>query len=112
MAQLTRDFKETVKELVKQDPEFKEALFNEAISLFLEDDIEAGKAVLRDYIDATIGFEELGSELGRSSKSLIGMLSARGNPRAYTLFPVLRGLQETTGVHLAIGGEKKRARMP
>ena len=34
----------------------------------LEGDLEAGKAILRDYINATIGFEELGRATGTPPK--------------------------------------------
>ena len=100
---LTRDFKETIKARADRDPAFREALLIEAVELLLEGDVDTGKAVLRNYINATVGFEELAEEVGKSSKSLMRMFSAKGNPRADSLFSVISHLQKSTGVHLAIG---------
>jgi hypothetical protein len=40
----------------------------------LANDIDTGKAVLRDSINVTIGFEHLSRVFGQSSKSLMRML--------------------------------------
>jgi DNA-binding phage protein len=69
----------------------------------LAGDTEKGKILLRDYINATIGFEKLGSIVEKSPKSLMRMFSAKGNPRADNLFSVIKHLQKMTGVHLAVG---------
>lgn len=100
---LTREFKETIKARAERDPAFLEALLIEAIELFLDGDVETGKAVLRNCINATIGFEELAEEIGTPSKSLMRMLSVKGNPRANNLFAVIGHLQKATGVHIAVG---------
>jgi hypothetical protein len=39
----------------------------------------AGKAILRDTIKATVGFEKLGEATGAPAKSLMRMLGAGGN---------------------------------
>ncbi len=77
---LTRDFKETVQARVERDPAFREALLKEGVQCLLSGDVETGKAVLRDYINATIGFEELGGLTHKSPKSLMRMLSSKDNP--------------------------------
>ena len=100
---LTRKFKETVKARAQRDPEFRKAMLVEAVDLLLEGDVETGKALLRNYVNATIGFEELAKEVNFPSKSLMRMLSAKGNPRADNLFSVISHLQKATGVHLAVG---------
>ncbi len=69
---LTRSFKDTVKAHAERDPAFRDALLTEAVDQFLAGDLDTGKAVLRDYINATIGFERLAAETGSSSKSLMG----------------------------------------
>src|SRR5580693_10704855 len=70
---LTRDFRETVQARAGRDPAFREALFEEAVQTLLAGDIDAGRAAMRDYINATIGFEKLGAALGRPQKSLMRM---------------------------------------
>ena len=56
---LTRDFKETVRERLKRDPAFREALLTEAVDCLLSNDVETGKSLLCDYVNATIGIGEL-----------------------------------------------------
>ena len=99
---LTRSFKETVKARAERDPVFRDALLTEAVDQFLAGDLNTGKAVLRDYINATIGFERLAQETGSWSKSLMRMLSPSGNPTASNLFAVLQSIQRAAGVHLAV----------
>ena len=100
---LTRDFKNTIKARAERDPAFREALFIEAVELLLNGDVDTGKAVLRNFINATVGFEGLAEEVGKPSKSLMRMFSTRGNPRADSLFSVISHLQKSTGVNLAVG---------
>jgi DNA-binding phage protein len=97
---LTRSFKETVQARAHRDPAFREALLAEGVDALLAGDVDAGKAVLRDYINATIGFDELASATGTPSKSLMRMFSPSGNPNARNLFGVLGELQRHAGVLL------------
>jgi DNA-binding phage protein len=99
---LTRDFKELVQRHVAEDPAFGEALLREGIDTMLAGDIETGKAILRDYIKATVGFEKLGEETGNQPKSLIRMFGPRGNPQARSLFSVLGCLQKRAGLQLHV----------
>jgi DNA-binding phage protein len=99
---LTRDFKETVRDRAQADPAFRAALLSEAIDLLLSGDVETGRALLRDYINATIGFVELGRKSGMPPKSLMRMFGPSGNPRADNLFAVIRLLQDETGVQIAV----------
>ncbi|MBX9467582.1 transcriptional regulator [Rhizobium sp. WL3] len=99
---LTRDFKETVRDRAQADPAFRAALLSEAVELLLSGDVETGRALLRDYINATIGFIELGQKSGLQPKSLMRMFGPSGNPRADNLFAVIRLLQDETGVQIAV----------
>lgn len=100
---ITREFKETVKARADRDLAFRAALLSEAVELLLSGDVDTGKAVLRDYIKATVGFEGLADEVGTPSKSLMRMLSEKGNPTAEKLFAIISKLQKSTGVQLAVG---------
>jgi DNA-binding phage protein len=99
---LTKSFKELVQRHVAADPAFGEALLREAVDTMLAGDVETGKAVLRDYIKATIGFEKLGEATGTQPKSLIRMFGPRGNPQARNLFSVLGYLQRQAGLELHV----------
>ena len=54
---LTRDFRETVQARAQRDAGFRKALLREALDCMLAGDVDAGKIVLRDYINATVGFD-------------------------------------------------------
>jgi DNA-binding phage protein len=95
---LTRSFKDTVKARADRDPAFREALLTEGLNSLLEGDLDTGKVILRDYINATLGFAALAEATGTPAKSLMRMFSARGNPSASNLLTVIGHLQRTSGV--------------
>jgi DNA-binding phage protein len=99
---LTRDFKETIHARVQRDPGFRQALLREGIENFLAGDVETGKIILRDFINATVGFRKLGDATHRSAKSLMRMLGPRGNPQARNLFDIVKYLQEAEGVRFEV----------
>ncbi len=99
---LTRDFKETVQARARRDPAFREGLLKEGVECLLSGDIDTGKVLLRDYVNATIGFEELGSLTNKSPKSLMRMLGPAGNPHARNLFEVISEMQRHEGVQLEV----------
>ena len=99
---LTKDFKETVKARAERDATFRAALLTEAAEQLLAGDLDTGKAILRDYINATVGFDKLAKETGTPAKSLMRMLGPKGNPRASNLLGILGSLQRITRVHLAV----------
>jgi hypothetical protein len=99
---LTRNFKDTVITRIGQDTEFRDALLREGIECLLSGDVDTGKAVLRDYINATIGFERLGEVTNTPPKSLMRMFSRKGNPQARNLFAVISQLQTQSGIHFEV----------
>jgi DNA-binding phage protein len=99
---LTRDFKETIRARVKRDPGFRKALLQEGIENFLSGDVETGKMILRDFINATVGFTKLGDDTHRSAKSLMRMLGPSGNPQARNLFEIVAYLQHAEGVRFEV----------
>jgi len=99
---LTRDFKETIRARVKRDPGFRKALLREGIENFLSGDVQTGKIILRDFINAAVGFTKLSEVTHRSAKSLMRMLGPRGNPQAGNLFEIVAYLQQAEGVRLLV----------
>ena len=63
---LTRDFKETVLARAQADPEFIKALLDEAVTLFLNGEADTAKLMLRDLVNATLGFEGLAQLVDKS----------------------------------------------
>ena len=101
---ITRDFKDTVKERVKQEPEFAKALLDEAATLFLNGEPETARLILRDLVNSTTGFEQLASETSLPSKSLHRMLSANGNPTMNNLTAIFAVLCRQLKVNLEVQG--------
>ncbi len=99
---LTRDFKATVKARAENDPEFRAALLEEAVDAFVQGDVDAGKIMLRDYVNATVGFKPLAKAVKKEPKSLMRMLSASGNPTTKNLFQVISHLRKKAGVNLKV----------
>lgn len=99
---LTRPFEDTVLARVRRDPAFGEALLREGVQALVSGDMDTGKAVLRDYINATVGFESLGAAVGTPPKSLMRMFGPRGNPNARNLLAVIGHLQKSSGVALTV----------
>ena len=99
---LTRDFKKTIRARIECDPDYLKALLEEGVECFLSGDVETGKSVLRDYINATIGFRELGVLTDKPPKSLMRMLGPRGNPQVCNLSAIIGCLQEREGIHLKV----------
>jgi hypothetical protein len=99
---VTKSFKELVQRRVVKDPDFARALLREGIDTMLTGDVDTGKAILRDYIKATVGFEKLGQATATPPKSLIRMFGPRGNPQARNLFGIIGYLQKQAGIELHI----------
>jgi DNA-binding phage protein len=97
---LTRDFKHTVVDRIRRDPAFAKALLDEAATLFLNDEPQTARLILRDLVNATVGFEVLAGETGKPSKSLQRMLSVRGNPSMENLAAIFGVLRRKLGVEL------------
>lgn len=99
---LTRAFKDTVKARAERDAAFRDALLTEGVDALLAGDMDIGKAILRDYINATVGFDKLAEDTGTPAKSLMRMFGPRGNPNARNLFSIIHRLQNASGVSLRV----------
>lgn len=97
---LTRDFKETVAARVKNDPAFAQALLDEAITLFVNGEPDSAKLILRDLVNATVGFEVLADEIHKPAKSLHRMLSPSGNPTMSNISAVFAAIKRALKVEV------------
>ena len=100
---LTRDFKETIMGRAQNDPDFRRGLLTEAVNELLSGNLEVGKAMLRDYINATITFPGLAKKIRKDSKSIHRMLGPNGNPRMDSMMGILKVLQDQEHVKLKAG---------
>lgn len=91
---LTRSFKHTVAARVERDPAFAKALLDEAATLFLSGEPDAARLILRDLVNATVGFEQLAQLTQKPSKSLHRMLSQHGNPSMDNLAAIFSAIRD------------------
>jgi len=102
---ITRSFRETIKEQLAS-LEFRREFLREAVANMVAGDLETAKAVLREYINGSVGFIALGEALAKSPKSLMRMLSQEGNPQARNLFEIVAWLQKIDGTVLEVHAVK------
>jgi DNA-binding phage protein len=111
---LTKRFRQTVQARALRDSQFRKGLFSEAVESLLASDVSLGKELLRDFINATVGFPKLAQQTGLHAKTLHQMFGPKGNPTANNLFEIVAYLQRVEGVRLRISStraaqrEKKR----
>ncbi len=99
---LSRDFKHTVVERVERDPAFAKAMLDEAATLFLNGEPDTARAVLRDLVNATVGFETLATKTKTPSKSLHRMLSPTGNPNMGNLAAIFGAVRQSLNVDIRV----------
>ena len=95
---LTRQFRDTVMQRARQDVAFRTALLSEAAEAMLAGEADTARLMLRDYINATLGFEALATETGIPVKSLHRMFGPRGNPTLGNLSSVLKALETNENI--------------
>jgi DNA-binding phage protein len=104
---ITREFRKTIWTRAQSDARFRAAMLIEALNELLAGELDTGKAMLRDYVNATITFDGLEKATGIPTKSLQRMLGPRGNPTAESLFTIIQALQQSEQIKLTV--TKKRA---
>ena len=101
---LTRDFKETIARAAR-DPKFRKELLCEGVECMLTGETATAKTILRDYINATVGFAAVAEATLIPSKSLMRMLGPTGNPRADNLFEIVGFLHDREGIRFHVKAE-------
>jgi DNA-binding phage protein len=99
---LSRNFRETVQARVKRDPAFRNGMLRDAIESLLSGGVALGKEILRDFINATVGFPKLAAKTKIPVKSAHRMFGPRGNPTARNLFQIVAYLQQSEGMQLEV----------
>jgi DNA-binding phage protein len=108
---LTRDFRETVQADVKRDPAFRRGLLSDALESLLSGEVALGRELLRDYINATIGFPKLAAHTKIHVKTLHQMFGPHGNPTTRNLFDIVAYLQRAEGVRFEVRSARSASRM-
>lgn len=107
---LTRNFKETVQARAKRDVVYRDGLLGEAVESLLAGEVELGKQLLRDYINAAVGFPKVATHTNIHVKTLHQMLGPKGNPTSSNLFEIVAYLQKAEGVRFEVRPARNRGR--
>ena len=99
---LTREFRETVMARAKADKEFREELIIEASNALLDGDIDTGKSLIKDYLNATEAFAAVANRLQKDEKSIRRMLGPGGNPTMKNFIGILKACSSTEHLNLKI----------
>jgi DNA-binding phage protein len=103
---LTKDFRDTIRDRAHRDVSFRRALLQEAIELLLSGDVETGQSLMRNYINATVGFPELAERTHTPKNSLMRMFSTTGNPSSRNMFGVIAELAKAEGINFSLRVKK------
>jgi hypothetical protein len=99
---LSRPFKDAVVARAQSDSSYRNRMLQAAVQNLVAGELETGKSLLQLYINATVGFQELGNAMDMAPQSLTRMLGSDGNPRANNLCTMLAFLQEEAGIKLTV----------
>lgn len=104
-----RHAKELIVSELKKDKEMRIDHLSDAIESLVSGDTRTGLLMLRNLVNATCGFPKMSEITEIPEKSIMRMLSVRGNPNTSHLFKVIKYLEIQDGVHLAIAPGKRAA---
>jgi DNA-binding phage protein len=93
---------DTIHNLIQSDEELAIALLSEAIEALIMGEPEVCRLLLRDLVNATLGFESLALATKIPPKSLHRMLSAKGNPSMGNLSRIIQTLQSHLNIEIQI----------
>ena len=102
---LTLPYTDIVLARMKREPEFAAAVFREGVDALIGGELAVSKNMLRNYVNATIGFDKLAKKVKIPPKSLMRMLGPSGNPQMSNLFAVIGALQAHAGIELHVAVE-------
>lgn len=97
----TIPYDQMIGDMIEDRPELANEMLEDAVNSLLTGDLDDGRILLRQYVNATIGFQELAKRTGKHDKNLMRMLSATGNPTASNLFDVIQACMKAEGVTIS-----------
>lgn len=97
----TVSYNDSVKSRIADRPDLATEMLEDAINSLLAGELDDGRLLLRQYVNATIGFQELAERTGKIDKALMRTLSAQGNPTVTNLFEIIQACVKAEGVSLS-----------
>ncbi|MGC1367586.1 MAG: hypothetical protein WA829_17960, partial [Candidatus Acidiferrum sp.] len=87
---------------MRREPAFRRGMLSEALESLLGGEVALAKEILRDYINATVGFPKLAEATKIHVKTIHQMFGPKGNPTASRLFEIIAYLQDAEGVRFEV----------
>ena len=97
----TIPYNEALKDMLDENPHMSAEMLEGALNMILSGELDEGRLLLRQFVNATIGFKELAKRTGKVDKTLMRILSASGNPTATNLFDIIQACLDAAGVKAA-----------
>jgi len=97
----TTPYQASMKAMVARNPHMATEMFEDAINALFAGELDEGRLLLRQYINATIGFGELARRTGKADKNLMRALGQSGSPTAANLFQIIQACMKAEGVTVA-----------
>lgn len=94
-------YKDSMKAMVARNPDIAAEMLEDAINALFAGNLDEGRLLLRQYVNATIGFGELAQRTGKTDKNLIRSLGPNGSPTAANLFQIIQACMKAEGVTIA-----------
>lgn len=88
---------EVIVKQLQSDQTLRREHLRDAINSLFTEDYRASLLMIRDIINATCGFPTIAREIGANEKSVMQMLSDKGNPSSEKLLGILRYLIDQEG---------------
>lgn len=108
----TQPYKDSLKAMVEKNPHMAAEMLEDAINALLAGELDDGRLLLRQYVNATIGFPELARLTGKADKNLMRSLGPTGSPTAANLFQIVRACMDAEGVEVAARVIRHGERIP
>ena len=96
---LSVDYKEGVLKDLRNDPKMAREYYHEAVRAFINGDTETGGVMMRDLVNAGIGFQRLSRETGIRAPNLHRALAPEGNPTMRTFGKIAASIAAFMGFH-------------
>lgn len=94
-------YKDSMRAMVERNPDMATEMLEDTINALLAGDLDEGRLLLRQYVNATIGFPELARRTGKADKNLMRTLGPSGSPTAANLFQIIQACMKAEGVTVA-----------
>ena len=97
---LTVDVKEAIIARARSDSEFADGILEQSAECLLNGEVNVGKLILRDYIDAILGIEQLSRLTGMPPDDIEHMLEPDGSPETDDLLETINCIRQHKDTHI------------